>query len=402
MQPSANGQKVVRNRVSLIHAGLRHLKDRLAHRHLRGARVLDEAGEARIRAMMAAVDSGPEKAQPSLYWRKLNVLNAEQLAFAGYENFKRTVALNYFTFVNILPWDPQVQTLLRSLPATRTLHILFRSLLAPSADFYSAVSWVQTRIYVFMTLAMRERLLRLGLPPRLTALQEPREGGAIDVRGSDGAFTSADLCNAIMEYQATRTALAETPKTILELGGGYGRTAYVWLSMERVRYIMVDVAPALWVAERYLTSIFPDRRAFRWRAFTDFEDVRAEFEAAEICFLTADQLALVPDESIDLGLNVSSLHEMTRDKIEYFLHQFERLLRPGGSFYLKAWKRSVLPVDDVVIERADYPIPANWELKAESTTVFHPDFFEAVFLKHEVTPSAGRGDRGPVAQSAFA
>ena len=72
---------------------------------------------------------------------------------------------------------------------------------------------------------------------------------------------------------------------------------------------------------------------------------------------------------------------MTSDKIAYFLDQFDRILRTSGSFYLKAWKRSVLPVDNVVTERADYPIPAHWQLEIEATTEFHPDFFEVVYEK---------------------
>ena len=381
MSTTPTGQKIAFDPASLLYAALRQLKERLAHRHRRGAKVLAAADEDRIQAMMAAVDAGPEQAQPSLFWRKMNVLNAEQLAYAGYNSFKRTVALNYFTFVNILPWDPQVRTLLRTIPLRRTLHIAWRSLTAPSADFFSSVSWIQTRIYVFLTLAMRERLLGLALPPPLLDLQEPLEGGAIDLKDDLGRRTSADLCNSIMEYRAARAALAEAPGTVLELGGGYGRTAFVWLSLEKSRYIMVDVAPALWVAERYLSSIFPDRRVFHWRPFETYQDIRAEFEASDLCFLTADQLALLPQDSVDLGLNISSLHEMTADKIAFFLEQFDRILRTSGNFYLKAWKRSVLPVDNVVTERADYPIPAHWQLKIEATTEFHPDFFEVVYEK---------------------
>ena len=84
---------------------------------------------------------------------------------------------------------------------------------------------------------------------------------------------------------------------------------------------------------------------------------------------------------MDLVLNISSLHEMTLDKIGYFIGQFDRLLAQGGHFYLKAWKRSVLPVDDVVIHRADYPIPEHWQVVVERTPEFQPAFFEAVFEK---------------------
>src|SRR5580704_15007709 len=70
----------------------------------------------RLESMFAAVKSADSRARPSKYWIELNRMNLAQLQQHGYENFKRTIALNYFTFVRILPWDSQVIFLLRHLP----------------------------------------------------------------------------------------------------------------------------------------------------------------------------------------------------------------------------------------------------------------------------------------------
>jgi putative sugar O-methyltransferase len=364
---------------------LRWIKERVTNRYPSGSIALAEADQARIELMVATVSSGRDVAQPSLYWRKLIRLNIDQLYYAGYENFKRTLALNYFTFVNILPWDPQIRILLKLIPKTRIVRIAASALGAKSAQFYSSVKWIQTRIYFFVTLAMHERLISMKLESRLLALEEPAEGGAIPVRSGNGAYISADLCNSMLEYHVVSTGIPSRPNVVMELGGGYGRTAFVWLSLNRCKYIMVDIAPALWVAERYLSSIFHDRRLFRWRPISNFADVRQEFDEAEVCFLTPDQLEYLPERSVDLGINISSFHEMTIDKIGYFISQFDRLLAPDGHFYLKAWKRSVLPVDNVVINRADYPIPADWASTVERTPDFQPTFFEAIFRKKIMT-----------------
>ena len=366
---------------------LRGFKERATNRYAAEPIALSDLDRARIEAMVATVNEGKEITQPSLYWRKLIRLNIDQLNHTGYGNFKSTLALNYFTFVNILPWDPQIRVLARGIPTSRLLKIAVRALTAKSSQFYSSVNWIQTRIYQFLTLAMRERLSHMDLEPRLLDLEEPAEGGAIPVRLRDGPLTSADLCNSILEYQVARTAIESAPRAILELGGGYGRSAFVWLSLNKCKYIMVDIAPALWVAERYLSTVFKGRKVFYWRRFIDFADVRSEFEASDLCFVTPDQLELLPAASIDLGINISSLHEMTIDKIAYYIDQFDRLIAPGGYFYLKAWKRSVLPVDEVVINRADYPIPANWRIAVERTPDFQPAFFETVFQKAEAQTS---------------
>jgi putative sugar O-methyltransferase len=360
---------------------LRWFKERMTNRYSADSVALSDFDRSRIETMVAVVDEGKETTQPSLYWRKLNRLNIDQLSHTGYENFKRTLALNYFTFVNILPWDPQVRVLARGIPTLQLLKIARRALAAKSSQFYSSINWIQTRIYHFLTLAMHECIARMNLDARLLALEEPAEGGAIPVRTLTGAMISADLCNSMLEYDVAWSAIERKPRAILELGGGYGRTAFVWLSLNKCKYIMVDIAPALWVAERYLARVFQDRKVFAWRSFSNFSEVRDEFEAADLCFLTPDQLEYLPDTSIDLGINISSLHEMTIDKIAYYIGQFDRLIAPDGHFYLKAWKRSVLPVDDVVINRADYPIPAAWRIVVERTPDFQPAFFEAVFNK---------------------
>jgi putative sugar O-methyltransferase len=360
---------------------LRWLKDRMTNRYTVDSVALSDFDKSRIETMVAAVDGGKEITQPSLYWRKLNRLNIDQLNHTGYENFKRTLALNYFTFVNILPWDPQIRVLAKDIRALRLLKIAFCALGAKSSQFYSSVNWIQTRIYHFLTLAMRERLTHMILDSRLLALEEPTEGGAIPVRTHGGSLTSADLCNSILEYDVPSTAIKRKPHAILELGGGYGRTAFVWLSLNKCKYIMVDIAPALWVAERYLSNVLQRRVVFPWRSFSNYAEVRIEFEAADLCFLTPDQLEYLPDASIDLGINISSLHEMTIDKIGYYLAQFDRLISPSGHFYLKAWKRSILPVDEVVINQSDYPIPADWRIVVERTPDFQPTFFETVFQK---------------------
>ena len=81
---------------------LRGLKDRMTNRYDKGSIALSELDRARIESMVEAVEAGPEIVRPSLYWRKLNRMNIDQLYYTSYDNFKRTLALNYFTFVNIL------------------------------------------------------------------------------------------------------------------------------------------------------------------------------------------------------------------------------------------------------------------------------------------------------------
>ena len=53
---------------------------------------------------------------------------------------------------------------------------------------------------------------------------------------------------------------------------------------------LVDIPPALYVAQRYLSSVFEDRKIFRFRPFDDFDQVQSEFEDAHIIFLTPNRV----------------------------------------------------------------------------------------------------------------
>ncbi len=128
----------------------------------------------RLGAMFSSVESGDVLARPSKYWVELNKMNVAQLQQHGYENFKRTIALNYFTFVRILPWDSQFRFLLRRLPIGVSLACVVKSLMARKHDYFSAFNRIQSLLYNFLTFASWEYSRSAVPDPALLALREPR------------------------------------------------------------------------------------------------------------------------------------------------------------------------------------------------------------------------------------
>jgi putative sugar O-methyltransferase len=167
-------------------------------------------------------------------------------------------------------------------------------------------------------------------------------------------------------------------RTVLELGPGYGRTAYVFLSlMPSVRYLIADIPPALAVAERYLSSVLKGRQIFRYRPFRSYEEVREEFERSDLAFLLPHQLEMLPGKSVDLFVNISSLHEMRLDQIRYYFGVLARLVRKY--FYIKQWRESKIPFENVTIRETDYPVPAEWRTVYRRPCAVQEYFFEALF-----------------------
>src|ERR1700734_1631333 len=228
----------------------------------------------RLESMFAATNSGDSRARPSKYWIELNRMNLAQLQQHGYENFKRTIALNYFTFVRILPWDSQIVFLLCRLPLPLSLDCAWRAFWGPKHDYFSSFNWIHGLLYNFLTLASWEYSRKVVRDPNLLTLREPSEGNPSLITDRSGALISQDLANSIIEISAMNLSLRPS-SVVLELGAGYGRDAYAILATNPgIKYVIVDIAPALWVAETYLRHEFPNLRIFSYTDFLHFADIK--------------------------------------------------------------------------------------------------------------------------------
>ena len=182
----------------------------------------------RLESMFAALNSGDSRARPSKYWIELNRLNLAQLQQHGYENFKRTIALNYFTFVRVLPWDSQIVFLLCRLPLPLSLDCAWRAFWGPKHDYFSSFNWIHGLLYNFLTLASWEYSRKVVRDPNLLTLREPSEGNPSLITDRSGALISQDLANSIIEISAMNLSL-RPGSVVLELGAGYGRDAYAMI-----------------------------------------------------------------------------------------------------------------------------------------------------------------------------
>lgn len=261
------------------------------------------------------------------------------------------------------------------------LTCLKRALYARRHDYFSAFNWIQSLLYNFLTLASWEYTRGMVSEAALLALREPEDGNPAAVHDQSGALISQDLANSILEVSTMGGDLAPG-SVVLELGAGYGRDAYVLLATRPgIKYVIIDIPPALWVAETYLRRQFPDRRIFGYREFANFGDIEREFRDSDIAFFLSTQIASLPDGLADLAVNISSLHEMRLEQIAFYFSQFDRLLKVGGLFYFKQWKRGAVPFENVIIREGDYPIPASWRCELSRQAPIQSRFFEARYRK---------------------
>src|SRR6478672_6424912 len=242
----------------------------------------------------------------SEFWQALNRKNEEQLRSSGIENIKRTVALNYFTWVGTLSWrDDQFRHLVWKTRITDWLKIL-RNI--PPAELPRR-QWLYLCIFTRMLHLFAKRHDKLGLLERLA---EPAFGNPFGIT-LNGKLISQDLANSVLELYAMLPEVdLGTPLNICEIGAGYGRNAFVFLSLfPNCTYTIIDVPPAIDVSREYLQAVRP---------------------GSKVRFLLPDQL---PSERFDLTINISSFHEMTPAQVEEY---FAFIDRTSSRLYLKQWK----------------------------------------------------------------
>ena len=348
-----------------------------------------EKEKKEIREMFDALSGAPTEVLPSKYWIELNRKNLEQLEEHGYENFKQTIALNYFTWtmagpsaplrylVRSFPKDRQIRELRKNLSTGIVLGNIFRVLFFPKKHKF--FTWTQSLAYNYFSNLLWDFTQKNDKENLLDSLDEPLEGNPPQIyRGKK--LISQDLAHSVLEYYSAIENVKDKKeiKTIIELGAGYGRTAYVFLkTMPKIRYIIVDIPPALWIAQKYLSEQFPERKIFKFRDWNSFEDIKDEFQNADIIFLLSSQLELLPSKCTDIFVNISSLHEMRMDQITYYYKLIDRLT--SGYFYSKQWKVSEIPNENVTIRESDYPVYKNWEKIYWRECKIQIRFFESLF-----------------------
>lgn len=311
---------------------------------------------------------------PSHCWMLLATKNCNQLLEHGYSNFKRTIAHNYFNFL-IQKNDPQIQAA-EALFDSGTLEEC-RKLAEMVAHDPNFIVEDQASYFYFQYLLL-SYVKSIDKHQYLDKLEEPMEGNPLVVL-SNNKRISQDLANSLIEYYAiSEPATLANTKTVLEIGGGYGRNAFVLATLHpKMRIIMVDILPALYIAQRYLGSQFPDKKQFRARQFDAFKDVEKEMRNAQFIFLMPHQIALLPDNYVDITINISSFGEMGLDQIKWYFKEIDRVT--SQYFYMKQWEVSKNPFDKLTIHRFDYPVFDHWREVFNRNCVIQTEFFESLY-----------------------
>jgi len=328
-----------------------------------------------------------EFTKPSDFWKKHLIAHVKMLTEDGIDNFKRTLGHNYINFLNRSPASIHFKSHLDLWKLHGSTDVFNFTAEPPGSmglkadvEHFNSVEIADPStwsVYTFLVSLMWEYAILVDEHKILPRLHEPLYGNPLKIRRGS-RLIGQDLTHSVAEYSyiKEKTRLKDNPR-VLEIGSGYGRLAHLFKYMGAKKYVLVDISPALIVAQNYMHNIMPNLKYFDFRDFSSFESVQQEFEDADVCFLSAGQIGLLPDKYFDLAINVCSLMEMKINTIDYYLKQIDRLTK--DFFYTKQWTEQNNRVDRIRLTKNSYPIPGNWYKIADRVDPAFARLFEQVW-----------------------
>jgi hypothetical protein len=124
------------------------------------------------------------------------------------------------------------------------------------------------------------------------------------------------------------------------------------------------------------------RLLFKYRSFETFDKIRAEFEAADICFLGSHQLELFPADYFDITISISSFQEMTGDQVNYYKCLMES--KTKYIIYLKQSTAWTNELDGTALGRADYVLREPWRLVLDAEHPIQSKCTELLFVRKQI------------------
>lgn len=346
----------------------------------------DAEVSAIIEASRRDVEAAPVVYRPGAFWDELIDINLEMLRTHGIENFKRTVANNYYQWLTTSFRHFQMQRAVRGwlehptlAPLVNRLEDRADGLRSPDRDGTYDLTAAEAWRYKFFAGTVWETARRedkLGLTDRLS---EPELGNPIRIR-QRGRLVSQDLGNSIIECNyLARSGTVKEGCRVAELGAGYGRLAYVFAQACPMTYCIFDVPPALGVAQWYLTELFGADHVVPYMPGDNFSDVEKRLTPGTIAFFTPNQLVMFPDGWFDCTQTISTLPEMPIEQSQHYLRLLSAKSR--RALFLKQWKQWPNPADDVELTEDWYSLSDPWRLAARRTDPTQPAFFNQLWLR---------------------
>lgn len=197
-----------------------------------------------------------------------------------------------------------------------------------------------------------------------------------DLLNPDSTLMITDL-GSIMDVNLISSLLLEKEKiVILELGGGYGRLAEVFMHIfgpEQVKYVMIDTVPAsLMYSAQYLQDRFPEIKVGSY-----YKNDQFDLERHPIYVMPSWKFRELNNLQYDVSINIQSMQEIGQYHVDYYLNLFDDVTKNDGIVYLSNEKDYIF--------RGEWNYPDHWRciLKHRTPRSWTRNSPTGVFIKSD-------------------
>ncbi len=363
------------------------------------SRSTDVAAQEQNRTMRKTISSMNRELEsnnpiyiPSEYWNTFGKFHFQLLERYGIENFKRTVSHNYQNWYMVSRDDPQVRQLFKTWPMHFSIQPWFNTIEVPdhvglhtSLTFddatYPLADAEKREIYRVAVGLLWEFINSTDNFNVLRQLRESEIGNPVRI-WRKGRLISSDIAHSVRERNMLLENLSyrgDEGLIVGELGAGHGRLAEVFGLTTNYRYFIFDITPALYVSQWYIKAMFPDKQIFEFRHFDSFSEIDKELQECRFAFFTANQIEKIPDDHLQLFINMNSLGEMRLDQIRNFLSQIDRITTTA--FLSRQWLKWDNPLDKQSVAKDTFSMNNKWKLRINKVDDIYPDFFNQLWVR---------------------
>jgi len=187
----------------------------------------------------------------------------------------------------------------------------------------------------------------------ISALSPPRHGNQAGAR-VNGHFIGVD--SILNDYYGRMIANLINKETavIAEIGGGYGILIYSMSRyLKKFHYLGFDLPETLCCATYYLMKCFPGKRFLLYGEGLLNEKAVSEYD---FIFMPSFEIRKLPDRSVDIALNMSSLGEMNPGTCRRFVSEICRV--SNGFWHMNhEFNRNAFADGTASLVNSEYPVP---------------------------------------------
>lgn len=184
-----------------------------------------------------------------------------------------------------------------------------------------------------------------------------------------GCFIDGKFFRAGVDYQhyyatmISRLVRSNSHRFVLELGGGFGGLGY-FLMRDNIKmtYIDIDLPENMALTAFYLLSAFPEKNI---ALFGEVDLLNDDLEIFDALILPNFSVDDIKDNSIDLAFNSYSLAEMSRNNVNNYIENFNRICSKF-IYHVNHTKIGHIKADEFKVDTNKFELisraPAMWNM----------------------------------------